>query len=175
MIEDNILVEIGHIGKPHGLNGEVNLYTDSDIDLNSLSCVVLDMDGINVPFFFNSVRTRGADSYLVTFDGIDREYDAAGLVNKTVYALKQEMSETEQDEEDGFYAEDFIGYKTTINNGTVGGDVIDIDDSTENVLFIIRTDEGKQLYIPVADEFIEDIDVENKLLVFNVPDGILEL
>lgn len=175
MITGDILVELGHIGKPHGLNGELNLYTDIDIDLTKLSCIVLNMDGINVPFFFKSVRTRGAESFLVMIDGIENDYDASKLANKIVYGLIKDVPEVVHNNEDGFYAEDLIGFKTIINGGKLYGEVLDIDDMTQNVLFIVKTDEGKLIYIPVADEFIDEIDVDNKMVKLVVPDGILEL
>lgn len=177
MIADSDILPIGSFGKPHGVNGEINLLTDCDIE--SLSCVIVDIDGINVPFFFDSVRPRGTESYLVVIDGIGSDKDVSGLVNKKVFALKSELHSVEVDngecEGDGFYADDLIGYDVTDAEAGLSGVIEDVDDSTDNVLFVVRTVEGRHVLIPVADEFISEIDVDKRLLKLDLPAGILEL
>ena len=103
MITAQEISPIGFLGKTHGVNGEINLITDVDVDIEELSCIVLDIDGINVPFFFDSIRPRGTESYLVMIDGVDSEAKAAMLVNKKVYALNDEVAIDEAGDDDGFY------------------------------------------------------------------------
>ncbi len=51
MITLDRLTPIGRLGKPHGINGEINAYLDVDIDIDSLKRIILMIDGIYVPFF----------------------------------------------------------------------------------------------------------------------------
>lgn len=178
MITEAEITEVGFLGKPHGINGEINLIMTREINPGDLSCIILDVEGINVPFFIEKLRQRGVESYLVTIDGINSEKDAALLVNKKVMALTSEVEELDEggeDDEEGFYAVDFIGYRVDCTDGMLRGEIIDVDDSTENVLFVIRTDEGRQVLVPVADEFITDIDVENRHVEMDLPEGIVDL
>ena len=47
----------GKFMKPHGVNGEIAVLRGNDIlDFNDYSCVIVDVDGIFVPFFLNSAR-----------------------------------------------------------------------------------------------------------------------
>ena len=55
------------------------------------------------------------------------------------------------------------------------GEITGVDDSTDNVLFIVRTSDGKQVLIPVADEFITGIDVDRQVVNVDLPSGLLEL
>ena len=174
MILSSEIQAVGHFGKTHGVNGEINLMFDVEVLPEKLSCIILDMDGILVPFFLTSVRNRGLDSYLVFIDGISTEYDASKLVNKVVFALKKELPEDQGDEE-GFYAEDLIGYNVILNDNAVKGVIRDIDDNTANILFIVDTDSGKQLLIPVAEEFIEAIDIVTKTITLALPEGLVDL
>lgn len=178
MITASQITPIGSFGKPHGVNGEINLVVDGDIDIASLSCVVIEINGINVPFFFDSIRPRGNDKFLVHIDGIDSEEQVSALVNKEVYAIADEVEELpdiENQEDDGFYASDFIGFKVFTTDGKLSGTIMDVDDSTENYLFVIRTDEGRQVLVPVADEFITDIDIEGRTLELELPEGLLSI
>lgn len=177
MILRDEIVPVGRFGKPHGINGEINLTTDIDIDLSSLSCIVLDVDGINVPFFFNSIRSRGNDSFLVMIDGVDSDVAVSQFVNDTVYALGREVEDVVGvDDGDGFYAEDLIGYHVDTVDGTLSGEIVDIDDATENVLFVVRvSDSGREVLVPVADEYITAVEPDRKILTLSIPEGLLEL
>ena len=55
------------------------------------------------------------------------------------------------------------------------GEISDINDSTQNILFIVKMPDGKELMIPVADEFILSIDLENETVNTDIPSEILTL
>ncbi|MDE6403054.1 MAG: ribosome maturation factor RimM [Muribaculaceae bacterium] len=177
MIRNDEITPIGHFAKPHGVNGEINLIVSEPIDVEELSCIVLDIDGINVPFFFSSVRSRGSESYLVMIDGVTTEVAVSQFVNSQVFALKTDVDSLcdEDEEDDGFYAEDLVGYKVVTSDGRMSGTIDDVDDSTQNVLFIILTDDGHRVFVPVANEFIADIDTDNCVLTLDLPDGLVDL
>lgn len=174
MITEDMIAEIGRFGQPHGIKGELN--ASLDVAPDSISCLICDVNGIFVPFFISSFRSRGPHSQLLTIDGINNEVEAALLKNHIIYGLKEEVH-TEDDETDsdaGFYAEDLIGYTIADTEGALTGKITDVDDSTDNVLFLAETPQGEVL-IPVTDEFITDIDTDNKIITFDLPDGILNL
>ena len=102
MIRREDTVVIGRILKTHGINGEVVANIDYDISLSDLTCIVLDMDGILVPFFLNSLRQRSAESLLLKIDGINDEVQASEIVNHDIFAQKREL-DLEDNDEDGFY------------------------------------------------------------------------
>ena len=55
------------------------------------------------------------------------------------------------------------------------GKVVDIDTNTENELFIVETPEGRTVYIPLTEDFIEKMDEEGKTVHMRLPDGLLDL
>jgi 16S rRNA processing protein RimM len=178
MISENELVEIGRTLKPHGVNGEIVATISDGIDISGLSCVIFDIDGIYVPFFIESSRSRGRESFLLSIDGITDEYQAKTLCGKTVFALATECGQPVDGDEtdgDGFYAEDLIGFTVKTDDNSLTGEITDVDDSTDNVLFVITADDGKTVYVPVADEFIVDIDTEADEITFSLPAGLLDL
>lgn len=175
MITEGEITEIGRFNQPHGIKGEINAIISDGVELDDLSCIVLDIDGIFVPFFISGVRQRGAQSYLVTVDGIDNERKAMSIANKTIYALSEEVAEEDIDDEDGFYAEDFIGFGISTDDGALNGTITDVDDSTENVLFIVTADNGKTHLIPVAEELITEIDTDARHITVELPSGLLEI
>lgn len=175
MITEEQLTEIGRFNQPHGIKGEINAIISDPAEFDDLSCIVLDVDGIFVPFFISGVRQRGVQSYLITVDGIDNERKAMSIANKTIYALSEEIADDGGDDEDGFYAEDFIGYSISSNDGVLNGTITDIDDTTENVLFIVTADNGKTHLIPVAEELIAGINTDTRHITVELPSGLLDI
>ncbi|MCM1163563.1 MAG: 16S rRNA processing protein RimM [Muribaculaceae bacterium] len=159
------------------MKGEISATFDFDLEPDSLKCIFVDMDGIPVPFFINEYRPKGAETWLLTIDGVDSAEKAAEFVNKPFSALATEVREAAEfdPDADGFYASDLIGFG--VEDSALGhlGRIADINDSTENVLFVVEREDGSELLIPVADEFIDEIDADNLLIHTTIPPEIAEL
>lgn len=178
MITEEEITQVGKLLKTHALKGEMNVMLDIDPEyLTAGNPAILDIDGIYVPFYAESVRPKGSFSYLVKFDGIDSEIEARGLVNKTVYALRKELKnfmEEEYDEEYALY-DDMIGWDVEDSEKGLIGKITDIDTNTENELLIVETPSGDTVYVPLAEDLISEIDEEGGRIVMNLPDGLLDL
>lgn len=173
MITIDEIISIGKFNKAHGINGELSAtITAPQVVLDNCSCIVCDIDGIFVPFFIKDYRTKSHETFLLSIDDINNEQDAAMLVNKDIYVKRNEYSDA-LDDEDQLPIDFFIGFKA-ITNG-IKGNIVDIDDTTANVLFLIDTSDNRQLLIPAVDEFIASIDTENKVITMNVPQELLDL
>ena len=176
MITSEQIIEIGKFGKSHGINGEISAFIDDDVDIEAIDRIVMDVDGIYVPFFIDSLRPKRTETVLIKIDGIDDERHAARLTNRIIYALKEDDVKVAPDhDDDGFYASDLIGYTIVHANGEPVGTITDIEDSTENALFVINRPDGQPAYIPIADELIDEINPEERYIVMTLPEGILDL
>ena len=178
MITDKEIRPIGHIVKPHGINGEVAATIDCNIDLADLRCIVLKIDGINVPFFIASVRPKGPETVLLKIDGYDSDEALSEFLNKDFYALASELdllTGGDDEGDEGLYAADLVGFDLFGSDGTQIGRISGLEDSTANVLFIVSRPDGPELLIPVADDFITEIDTEGRYLTMDLPEGLLHL
>lgn len=175
MITEEEIIEIGTIGKPHGIKGELNVAVDDDVDLDRLEKIALSIDGIYVPFFINNIRPKRVDTVIMEIDGIDDERKAAELTNKTVYAFVADDVKEGSDEDGGMYASDLIGYTIVHADGRPVGKITDINDSTDNALFIVDVGNGRTTYLPIADDLIDEINEEKKYVAMTLPEGILDL
>lgn len=178
MITEEEITSVGKLLKTHALKGEMNLMLDIDPGyLEEGNPAILDIDGIYVPFYAESVRTKGSFSYLVKFEGIDSEIEAKKLVNKTVNALRERLKEymLENYEEEYTLYDDLIGWTIEETDAGVIGKVVDIDTNTENELFIVETPDGKTVYIPLTEDFIEKMDEERKTVHMRLPEGLLDI
>lgn len=174
MIRRDDLTEIGAFYKTHGIKGELSAGLDYDLDLDELRCIVLDVDGIFVPFFIESWRLRGPGRYLIKLMGVDDESEASLLAKHPFYGLTDELPESEDDDDEGFYLYDLVGFELFSNHDLIGK-ITRVDDSTANILLIVENAEGNAVYVPFAEEWIEEFDHDNKTIVMNLPDGIIDL
>lgn len=168
-----MLTPAGEFNKPHGIKGEISASFDPRVDVGALKCVVAEVNGLFVPFFIDAIRSRGTDAVLLTIDGITDENEAKLLSRKPLYLLNGDAALAADDEDDGFYAEDLVGFSALDEDGAVIGKIAGVDSTTANVLFVIDRPDGSEALVPVADEFIDGIDPESATITLRLPDGLL--
>lgn len=178
MIEQKNITAIGKFQKTHALKGELNAILDMDPSfLSEGNAVIVELDGIFVPFYASGIRPKGSTSYLIKLDGIDSEDEARRFVNRTIYALKSELAPFLEVEEDDIADEDeLIGYEIVdYDSNKIIGEIEAIDSSTSNLLFIVTSPIGDTIYIPAAEEFIIEINDEDKKISMRLPEGLIDL
>lgn len=174
MITKEEVIEIGKFQKTHALKGELNALLEVDEDYAADGHpLIVEMDGILVPFYAESVRPKGSQACLVKLRDVDSQEKAKVFVNKAIYALRAELVDYYDVPEDEIVA-DFVGFRIIDKNLGEVGTVKDIDDSTANVLFIVQRPDGESVLIPVAEEFIQSIDTEAEIIHTILPDGLLQ-
>ncbi|MDR2145006.1 MAG: 16S rRNA processing protein RimM [Tannerella sp.] len=170
MIEKKDLRAVGRFTKPHGVKGEITLVTDFELpDSEEDTFIIVELDGVFVPFFMESWRTKNAGSVLVKFENMDSEREVKIFAGKSAYLL---ASMVEIDDENAVNQRDFTGFSITDSQRQWQGEVIDYDDSTANCLLKVMA-EGRELIIPTA--FISRMDAEKRELEVSLPDGLLEI
>ena len=59
-------------------------------------------------------------------------------------------------------------------NTTIGV-ITDIDDQTDNWLFVVERNNGDEALVPAQDAFIVDINHEERTITMDLPIGLLDL
>ncbi|MDO4985633.1 MAG: ribosome maturation factor RimM [Prevotella sp.] len=169
MIKREDVYKIGKLGKAHGVKGEISFLFDDDVfDRTDADYLILDMDGILVPFFIEEYRFKTDDNALMKFEGIDTQERARELTGCEVY-FPREM--VEDDEEQLSWAA-IVGFELfDANTGKVAGKIASVDDATINILF--ELEDGK--LIPASEELITNVDTKKQQIIVKLPEGILEL
>lgn len=173
MIRRDEVYKIGKLGKPHGVKGEISFaITDDVFDRVDADYLVLDIDGILVPFYMEEYRFKNDENVLVKFEDIDTQEQARNYTGCEVY-FPRHLSDS--DEENMTWAE-IIGF--TLMDSATGkavGVIDHVDDTTINLLFEVTAPDGKDLLIPASNELIEGVDAEKKEIRVTLPEGILNL
>ena len=174
MISKNKIKSIGKFQKTHALKGELNLILEIDpLYFQEGNPMILDYDGIFVPYYVDTIRPKGSTSYLVKLDGVNSEKEASRFVNKEVFMLAKD-AET-WIEEDPLNDDDFlIGFKVWDSESDEEiGVISEIDNSTANIILIVEQPDGEEIFIPANEELVKEINEEGKVIKMIIPEGLL--
>lgn len=173
MIRKDEVIRIGRLAKPHGVKGEIGLnFTDDVFDRCESPYLVCDVDGILVPFFMEEYRFKNDTTALVKFEGIDSEAEAREFAGREVYYPKR-YADAEALEEAYTWAY-FAGFRIVDPDRGEVGRVTEVDESTVNVLFRVEND-GREILVPAAEDWIVRIDHAARVLYMQLPDGLIDL
>ena len=168
MIRLEEISPIGVFGKTHGIKGEINLELNVDFDLENTPYIIVDIDGIFVPFFINDYRYKSDTVALVQFEDIDTEERVRPFFGKKAYVKKEVLDDGEEDELSINY---YVGFTMLTPQRTVIGQIVEIDDSTANVLFVLDND----TLVPIGAVEVLDLDPGRHTMIVEVPEGLLDI
>ena len=149
------------------------MFDDDVFDRVDAEYLILQIDGILVPFFMDEYRFKSGETALVKFSDIDTKERASQLTGSEVFFPRAMSDSTDGDlswaEIIGFSIVDVDIYNKVI------GTIVSVDESTVNILFEVRTDDGDIILIPAAPEFITGVDANAKQITVELPEGLLDL
>lgn len=169
MIKKENVYRIGRLGKTHGVNGEISFQFDDDIfDRVDGEYLILEIDGILVPFFMEEYRFKSDEVALVKFEDINTQNRASELTGCEVYFPREAA---DSDDENLSFAQ-IVGYVIEDEkSGHSLGKIVSVEDSTDNILFCLDTD----LLIPMVEEWIKEIDNKNNKIIMTLPEGLINI
>ena len=163
MITTEQVISIGRITRTHGKRGEIQCLTANDYwDNAEATFLILSIDNILVPFRVLDWRGKGSDSLIFQLDHINDEQSAQQLIGCQAYMLVSDLSE---DDELLPTWQSLTGYRVLDTDQGELGTIIHVDETTINTLITLDNDQ----LLPLHEDFIIDIDQENKLLTICLP------
>lgn len=162
---------IGVVTKTDGREGDVlvKLHPEEDYAaLAGLEWLLTKVDGEVVPLRVGRITRRGPRSATVSLTHTRTLALAQRLVGCPV--MSPDDADDEPTDLAGLTLTDF---HVRLANGTEVGIVERIDDSVPaNPLLVVRTPSGERL-IPAVDEWVVDLDSEERTLTLDLPEGLL--
>jgi 16S rRNA processing protein RimM len=156
------LLEVGRVGKPHGLRGEVvvTLTTTEDERVAPGSRLVAGERPLVV------VASRSHQGkWIVAFDGLTRREDADAIVGSV---LRAEPLERDPEEDDEWWVHEMVGAEVVEVDGTPRGTVEALQENPASDLLVLASG----ALVPLR--FLVGRDPEGRLVV-DVPAGLFEL
>lgn len=195
-------IVIGKMVSHHGIRGEIKIYPFTDDVTKFLRFrhlfVLTGEDGSKVIGSKESILNGNISSFgvngplkkgmpyrkldieqcrihknmpLIKFSGIDTIEQGLHLIGLEVAAEREVLD----DGEGGHFIVDLIGLKAIGEDGEDYGTILDVLQNTAQDLYEIRHPSGKTFFVPVVDEFVKEINVDEGYIRLSLIDGLLEL
>jgi len=164
---------LGKIAKKFSFKGEVLVYLDTDEPemYTELESMFVDINGHLVPFFIEKSSLHKEKFLRTQFEDVTSEDTADNIVGKDVYLP---LSFLPQLEGNKFYYHEVEGFTAIDQRLGNFGTISRITDNGVQALFEIEKGEAIIL-VPVIDEFIIEVNRENQSILFNTPEGLIDL
>lgn len=166
------LVSIARIAKTRGLKGEVvaDLLTDFPERFEGLQ-------GVTAKFPDGTLRELAIERYffqkgriVIKFSGVDSIESGEELRNADICVSEAEAVELQSDE---FFDWQLEGCKVVTIADEPVGQVRELMRTGGTELLVVDGDD-KEYLIPFAESICLDVDIENKLIRIDPPEGLLE-
>lgn len=158
-----MLVPIAKILNTHGLKGEVKvspLTSHPEIILN-IKNFYLSKNKEN-PLKVESIKKGpGTNIFLIKFKDIDFEI-AQDLKNHILFIDLHELPPSKEDE---FYYYEIIDFQIKDKNNKYWGKIKEIMPVGEYELLLVKSDKYEEFYIPLVEEYVEEIDFQSKTIL----------
>lgn len=172
MILKSEIFPVGQITKTHGVKGELAFNTSYPIlEEVDVPFIILEPDGIFVPFYPENIRFKTDSAGFLKLEGIDSEERAAELVGQNIYLPNEFLDKADEND---VHVDYFVGFEVIDETKGIIGTIAEIDDKTENILFVVSGKNG-QCLIPAVEEYITEIDDKKRILRMDLPEGLLDL
>lgn len=171
--EDDDLITIAYIARPQGIRGEViaDLLTDFPERFASLKTAqVKKASGDLLNLELESHRFHKG-RILLKFAGYDTMDAAEDLRDARVVIVRDQLVKLP---EDSYYEFDLIGCDVVMASGEPVGSVTGVRHYGAAPLLAVVGDEREHL-IPLVSSICLEVDVANKRVVIDPPEGLLEL
>lgn len=164
---------LGKIVRKYSFKGEllVKLDTDEPELFTEMESVFVEQRKKLIPFFIEESSLHKSELLRVRFEDVDNEEDAEALIGASLYLPLEFLPELTGDK---FYYHEIIGFMAVDESFGEIGKITGVNDTTIQALFEIDHD-GKEILVPIIDNFIINLDRENKTIHLKVPEGLIEL
>lgn len=156
-MKDEELLEVGVVRKTHGVKGGIFVKMEGEgLFFKKGVKVFIESEEYEIK---RAVRFK--KGVILNLKGIRSIEDAQQLVGKRVFIRKGDLPK----ENGEYYWYELVGMEVYTTENKFLGKIDYIIPTGEYDVFVIRADDGSEIMIPYADEFVLEIDSEKRRMV----------
>ena len=164
--------KVGKLVAVHGLKGELILKHElgKKTSLKGLKTIFIEENRDNfLPWFLEAVRIKSDTEVYIKFEGIDTREAAQKLSQRETWMQETDFKTYAAKKAPA----SLLGY-TIINDETILGEILEVIEQPHQLLCRLEM-EGKEVLIPLHEEFLQKIDHRNRKVYVILPEGLVEL
>ncbi|MCI5056931.1 MAG: ribosome maturation factor RimM [Flavobacteriales bacterium] len=163
---------IGKILKLHGYKGNLTVFVDPQYQelFEDQQTAFIDFEfGNLIPYTIEELAIGTKNRYFIKFNQVKSEEQARKLVGKKIYTSKEEI--------EAFYGEtedmnnEFVGFIIQNPDRKELGKISSIIEHPHQVLLELESG----ALIPFNQDFVSEIIDEERIIIMDLPDGLLDL
>lgn len=165
-------LQIGVISSTHGIKGEVKVYPTTD-DMNrfkKLKEVYLDTGKERLILHPESVKFF-KQFVILKFKEFNNINEIEQYRQKSLLVDRQNAVKLRKDE---YFIADLIGLKVMTDENSQLGVLKDVLQTGANDVYIVETEDGKEVLLPAIKECVLNVDVEAGEVLVHVMPGLLD-
>ncbi|MDR3242703.1 MAG: ribosome maturation factor RimM [Clostridiales Family XIII bacterium] len=159
----------GKIVNVVGLKGELKVYHYSDranrfsgLDSVYVGDELCEIEGVRYVKNLSIIKLKGIDSV----------NEAEKRRGREVFILEEDLPGLP---EDAYYVRDLIGAAVVDGGGGVLGEIRDVIQNRAQDIYEIGRPDGGAFLLPAVGAFIKNVDLENRRVTVELPEGLLDL
>lgn len=163
--------------KNYGNDGEILVKLNADIskEINTVELISKNtneplwtvINSIAVPLFVHKIYQLGNSKAIITFHDFQDNNITKLLLAKKLYSNKIIPQKENQHE--------LINYKIVDNNSGKEFVVLDVIETKMNTILEVADNDNNEFTIPLAQQLVEIQNDKTKIIVMNLPDGLLDI
>ena len=164
---------LGYIVKTHGTKGQLVFHLDVDYpeEYEGLESVFLETKGELIPYFVESFNLQKKGRAIVQLEGLDTMEKALALVGTSLFMPLDTLEELDNEQ---FYYHEIQGFEVLDQNlGTLGTIREVYSVATQNLIALDY--QGSEVLIPIVEGIVLKADRQQKQVLVNLPEGLLEV
>ena len=171
------LISIGYTQKANGINGDIKVTINEQYieDFLHSSVVFLKIQGKDVPFFIEKIHTT--NSLLVKFEDINNRDAATPFTGKEILLREKDLipdEERELEVEEFLQFKKYEGYALIDKSAGIIGEILEVVEFPQQEMGVVDY-QNREIYVPLNDNLIIEIDKGKKEILIDLPEGLLDL
>lgn len=164
-------LEIGQIVNTFGIKGfvKVNPFVDDVLRFDDLEKVYIRRNKEIKELQVEEVKYH-KNMVLVKFKGIDKVEDAELLRNFYLEVDRENAIELEEGE---YFIADLLGMNVLTEENEQLGKLEDIFNAGSSDIYVVKTEEGKQILLPAISEVVKEINLKENKIIVHLLEGLI--
>lgn len=169
---NNGFISIGKVVGSHGIQGAVKIYSYAEsfsVFKTGLLLYLKKPDDSTGEYYCIKWAAPHSRFILLQLEGINSRFSADNLKGFELFIKKEDLPELE---EGAYYWNDIIGLSVFGSDDKYIGCVESIIETGANDIYVVKDEKGKEVLIPAIESVVSDIDIVQKRMKVNLPEGL---
>jgi 16S rRNA processing protein RimM len=169
------LYNVGKIVNTHGIRGELKILSQTDFPelrfVKGSTLILVDPEsGKQIQTQVEQAREHKG-MFITRFQGWDNINQVEQYKGWQVKVDEESLADLDEDE---YYYHEILGCAVVTADGEKLGEIKEILTPGANHVWVVKRPKGRDLLLPVIDEVVLEVDVENKQVTVELMEGLLE-